>query len=489
MAETMTDGQQQSTTQQAAKSDVHQRASHFLIALHQAIQTLKSNAIENQEVRSALDALAKNANAILEKENGLVARAAGELLYVNSAPVRLDLENFASLGHVLSILHDSGVGIVRLRGVPDTQEWKVVLTQLLRNAAREAGSEGLPEMQKLLGDLGIEKIALEPPVDPDVAFAGAIQRREEAKRTYQRSVSVTKELFSGARMGRSGQVKEIKHALQSIIDQVLKNEVSLVGLTTLRDYDDYTFIHSVNVCIFSVAIGRRLGLTRPQLFDLGLAAMLHDVGMSEVPVEILDKQEKLTDEERLQMEAHTSLGALNIFNLRDYGGIPFRAMIAAYEHHMKVDLSGYPGSVRPRKLSVFSKIIAVADAYNAAASTRAHASGKSPDAVLGEMWENPALGYDPVLVKALINLLGIYPVGTCVILDTLELALVHAANPDSTQLHRPVARVISDAEGTWLDKPPLVDLAEKNEEGDYKRTIIKVTDPDKYMVTVSDYFV
>lgn len=78
---------------------------------------------------------------------------------------------------------------------------------------------------------------------------------------------------------------------------MLKNEVSLVGLTTLRDYDDYTFIHSVNVCIFSVAVGRRLGLTRPQLFDLGLAAMLHDVGMSWVPVEILDKQDKLTEEE------------------------------------------------------------------------------------------------------------------------------------------------------------------------------------------------
>jgi HD-GYP domain-containing protein (c-di-GMP phosphodiesterase class II) len=466
-----------------------ERASRFLVAFHLALQSLKSYAIENAQVRKALEGLSKSANAIFESENQLVARVAGELLYVNSAPVRLDVDNFASLGHVLRTLQLAGVGIIRVLEPADTQEWKVLIAQILKHSAKEDVAEGISDMRRRLRDLGVDRIIVEPPVDKDVAFADAIQRRESAKRTYQRSVSVTKDLFSSARMGRSGQVKEIKHALQNIVDQVLKNEVSLVGLTTLRDYDDYTFIHSVNVCIFSVALGRRLGLTRPQLFDLGLAAMLHDVGMSWVPVEVLDKQDPLTDEEQRQMEAHTWRGALSIFNLRDYGGIPFRAMIAAYEHHIKANLGGYPKSIRPRKLSVFSKIIAVADAYNAALSTRAHASGKSPDVALGEMWDDPDAGYDPVLVKALINLLGIYPVGTCVILDTFELALVHAANPDSTQLHRPLVRIISNPDGTWMETPPLVDLADKNDEGDYERTIIKVTDPEKYMVNVADYFV
>ena len=485
----MTDRQTPSEVGAEAEGKGGERASNFLLALHEALQALKSHAIENAEVRAALAGLTQVANGVFEDEHQLVARVAGELLYVNSVPVRADLDNFASLGHVLSTLQDTGVGIVRLRGPSNSREWRVLLSQILKYSAKKGGSEEFPKMQRLLGDLGIEQISVEPPVDKDVAFAGALQRREAAKRTYQRSVSVAKELFSGARMGRSGQVKEIKHALQGIVDQVLKNEVSLVGLTTLRDYDDYTFIHSVNVCIFSVAVGRRLGLSRPQLFDLGLAAMLHDFGMSRVPVGILDKEERLTDEEQRQMAAHTWLGALSIFQLRDYGGIPFRAMIAAYEHHMKADLTGYPQNLRPRRLSVFSKIIAVADAYNAALSTRAHAIGKSPDVVLGEMWENPSLGFDPVLVKALINLLGIYPVGTCVILDTLELALVHAANPDATQLHRPMVRIISDADGTWLDQPPVMDLAERSEAGNYARTIIKVTDPDKYMVNVSDYFV
>ena len=144
---------------------------------------------------------------------------------------------------------------------------------------------------------------------------------------------------------------------------------------------------------------------------------------------------------------------------------------------------------RPRKLSVFSKIVAVADAYNSATTARAHAAAKSPDVVLKELWEDPSYGHDTVIVKAFINLLGIYPVGTCVILDTFEIGLVHAANSDATHIDRPIVRVLGDGTGAWLDDPPLVDLAETGPDGSFSRSIIKVTDPDKYLINVSDYFV
>jgi len=289
-------------------------------------------------------------------------------------------------------------------------------------------------------------------------------------------------------MGRGTSVKQIKHAVQGIVDQVLHNEVSLGGLSALKDYDDYAFTHSVNVCIFCVAIGKRLGLSKRQLYDLGLAALVHDLGMSRIPVEILMKGSRLSGEEEKQMQAHTWLGALSAFKLRDYGGIPYQSMIAAYEHHMKVDLSGYPGTIRPRRQSIFSKIIAVAAAFDAATNTRAYSAARPPDEVLRELWEEEHLGFDPVIVKALINLLGIYPVGTCVILDTLELALVHEANSDPDFVHRPIVRLISGQDGVWLADPPLVDLADTDQDGAFLRSIIKVTDPGKYGIAVSDYF-
>jgi len=139
---------------------------------------------------------------------------------------------------------------------------------------------------------------------------------------------------------------------------------------------------------------------------------------------------------------------LTLFGVRGYGEIPYRGMIVAYEHHMKTDLTGYPKSIRPRELSIYSKVIAVSDGFDAATSRRVYQTVPiQPDQVLKEMWENPRRGYDPVVVKAFINLIGIYPVGTCVILDTYEVAIVHTANPDVAHVHRPVVRVVTTPAG------------------------------------------
>jgi HD-GYP domain-containing protein (c-di-GMP phosphodiesterase class II) len=190
------------------------------------------------------------------------------------------------------------------------------------------------------------------------------------------------------------------------------------------------------------------------------------------------------------MQSHPWLGVLTLFGLRGYGEVPYRAMIVAHEHHMKTDLSGYPRAVRSRNLSVFSKIVAVADGFDAATTRRTYQTiPMQPDEVLREMWENPRRGLDPVLVKALINLVGVYPVGTCIILDTYEVGLVHAANSDLTQIHRPVVRIVLNPQGRRLTPPPLVNLAEVGPEGGFKRSIIKVTDPARWGITPGDYFV
>jgi hypothetical protein len=135
--------------------------------------------------------------------------------------------------------------------------------------------------------------------------------------------------------------------------------------------------------------------------------------------------------------------------------------------------------------------VAVADGYDAATTRRAYQNEPlEPDAVLREMWLNPGRGYDPTLVKALINLLGIYPVGTCVILDTFEVAVVAGPSSDSEQLHRPLVRLAVSAIGARLPAPgELVDLSVVRADGSYPRTIVKVTSPDRYGLVVGDFFV
>jgi HD-GYP domain-containing protein (c-di-GMP phosphodiesterase class II) len=262
-----------------------------------------------------------------------------------------------------------------------------------------------------------------------------------------------------------------------------------MGLTTLRDFDEYTFVHSVNVCILSVALGRRLALSKTQLLDLGLAALLHDIGKSRLPLALLNRRGQLADEERVLLQTHTWNGVLALFALPNGGVRPWRSMTAAYEHHMRTDLSGYPKVSRQRKLSLFSKIIAVADGFDAATTTRVYQDSPwTPADVLRGMRDNPRLGLDPTVVKAFINLTGIYPVGTVVVLDTFESAIVLAANPDPSALSRPIVRLLTDDRGNLQDEPTPVDLTARTATGQFARTIIRTEDPQRYRINIGDYF-
>ncbi|HEY7685536.1 MAG TPA: HD domain-containing phosphohydrolase [Gemmatimonadales bacterium] len=462
----------------------------FLVVFYTALRSLKLYPIENAQVQKALDDLHASARHVLDVEPELELRLQGEFIYVNSTRLRLALENYASFSHVLAVMRQCGVGTIRVEEGVDRRQLQILVSLMLAYAAREASADKIYEIQSKLVEANAGQVFVDPPVESEEGQADSERAKEAAKRTYARSVAVTREVINSLRMGRTANVKRVKRAVQTIVDQVLNNESSLLGLTTLRDYDEYTFTHSVNVCIFSVALGRKLGLSKLQLYDLGMAALFHDVGKSRVPLEVLNKEGGLSEDEWRILQAHPWLGVLTLFGLRGYGEIPYRGMIVAFEHHMKTDLTGYPKSIRPRSLSIFSKVIAVADGFDAATSRRIYQTIPiQPDQVLKEMWENPRRGYDPVVVKAFINLIGVYPVGTCVILDTYEVAIVHAANTDVSQVHRPMVRVVASPDGAIQRPGELADLALRDEQGGFPRTIVKVTDPEKYGIKVSDYFV
>ena len=467
----------------------HLDSSAFLSALYAVLRSIRTRGVGTASTRAALDRLRASFDSMLDSESRLHIRIVRGTLFVNQEALTSDVENFVYYAYVLDTLAGAGLGLVTFTGVPARRDLEVFLGLVVRLSDPERDPGRIVKLRRAMQSQAVRDIDVQHHAEEGADFPRERERRAAAKRTYEESVAISRELFNGTRMGRSANVKQVKHAVQNIVDGVLGNEASLGGLSTLKDYDDYAFTHAVNVCIFCVAIGRRLGLTKAQLYDLGHAALVHDVGMSRIPHEILTKGSRLSEAERERMEAHTWLGALSIFELRDFGEVPFQSMIVAYEHHMQGDGVGYPAVVRPREVSVFSKIIAVAAAFDAATNERAYSAALPADEVLRELWEDRSLGYDPVIVKALINLLGIYPVGTCVILDTYELAIVHAANSDLSFIHRPIVRLLCDPDGMWLHPAPLVDLADSSGVEGYVRSIIKVTDPDRYGIQVSDYFV
>ena len=476
---------------ETGESQVRQAGRDFLLTFYAILRNLKLYPIENAQVQKSLDDLANAAGALHTADPELELKLVGELIFINGTRLRVDLNNYASFSYVLNMFRQTDIGLLLVDQQVQRQEWQVFASLLLASVKDPPSDDKLYDLQQRMKQGGVNHIVVEAPPD-ELEMPDDEEQKEQAKRTYERSLAVTKDVANSARMGKTVSVKKVKRAVQDIVDQVLNNEVTLVGLTTLRDYDDYTFTHSVNVCIFSVSVGKRLGLTKMQLFDLGMGAFLHDMGKARVPIEVLGKAGKLTPEEWAAIQLHPSLGAVALFGFRGYGDIPFRPMLIAYEHHIKLpDLSGYPKSIRPRQLSVFSNLIHVADVFDAATSQRvySHKPPLTPDQILQELWnDHERLGVDPVCVKALINLLGIYPVGTCVVLDMYEVCVVHGANPDPAQIHRPVVRPIFNSDGARIDGD-LMDLTDTNPDGSYKRTIIKVVDPAKYGINVQDYFV
>jgi len=457
----------------------------LLFALYASLRVLRIYPLENQTVQNALAELDAVVRPVLDSDGSVSVRYVGDFVFVNDLRMRIDLGSFATFSAVGKALRAHGIGQFDVHPGASVADWTALLSLLL---GAPDPDEPFGRFSERLGRTSVRAIEVvaetetgESPADPEEA-------REVAKRTYAQTVAVAREAMTAVRIGRSVSMRRVKRAVQSIVDQVLSNETSIVGMTTLRDYDEYTFTHCVNVCIFSVALGKKLGLGKHELYELGFGALMHDVGKVRMPLELTNKSGPLTAGERARMQEHTTEGFLALFEMRGLADLPLRPMLSVYEHHMKTDLTGYPRCARPRSPTLFPRIVAVADSFDAATTRRSYNQPLLPDEVLREMRDNPARGVDPLLVKAFISMTGIYPVGSVVVLDTYEMAVVTAPGSRPDAHHEPVVRIVFDAMGQPVDPPIEVDLSAP-EPGAPRRTIIKTTDPERYGIHVGDYFV
>jgi HD-GYP domain-containing protein (c-di-GMP phosphodiesterase class II) len=458
----------------------------MLGSLYATLRALKLYPVENVAVQQAVDDLQALVSQATDRDGALELRVVGDFFWLNEVRLRLDLANYATFGSFASAMSGHGLGAMEVVKGISREEWAPFLTLLLRDPQ---GDDPYETFTRRLKATPVRHIDVRPRHEvhqPEMEQEAAL---EAAKRTYVQSVKTAGSVLTDIRLGKAVNARRVKRAVQGIVDQVLSNEPSIVAMTSLRDFDEYTFTHCVNVCIFSIVIGQRLGLKKQLLYDLGLCALLHDVGKMRVDAEVINKAEDLSDEDWAQLKEHPTEGLLLLFQLMGFADVPYRQMLAAYEHHMKVDLSGYPSNHRPRQPGLFSRIVAVADGFDAGTSVRSYQFKPwAPDEVLREMRDNPRRGFDTLLVKLLINATGVYPPGTVVVLDSLELGVVAASNPDPLKLHQPVVKVISDPMGVPLVEPRTLDLSAVDPEtGDPHRTVIKTASPEKYGIRVSDY--
>ena len=303
-----------------------------------------------------------------------------------------------------------------------------------------------------------------PPVEatPIVAKATALQRqlrvsatkeREQAVKLLNSSKAAVTLMFDEARMGKSINAQAAMPLVEEITASVSRNESALISLVRLKNKDDYTYMHSVAVCAMMVALAKELNFDEDEVKGAGLAGLLHDIGKMAVPQDILDKPGALTPEEFEQVKLHPVRGHELLLQATNVGEI---ALDVCLHHHEKIDGTGYPDKQTLDQISMFAKMGAVCDVYDAITSNRPYKAGWEPGISLQRMakWTNH---FDQGVFKAFVKSVGIYPIGSMVKLKSGRLAVV--IDQSEKSLLTPTVKVFFSTKSKMRIPMEIVDLS------------------------------
>lgn len=315
-------------------------------------------------------------------------------------------------------------------------------------------------------------------------------KKETGQKTYASALASIKGVAEKVSGKSIAGIRKTQRIVQKMVDMIIDDPSVLIGMSTIRDYDDYTYTHSVNVSILAMCLGLHIGLTRESVETLGICGLFHDLGKVEIPIEIIKKPGKLNAEETRVIEKHSLYSVTKILKLNAPRELKTKILLSPFEHHMKYDLSGYPRLNLNRPVSLFGKILTIVDVFDAITSPRSYRPIPfSPDVALGKMFERSGKDFDPILLKAFINMIGIYPVGTLLKLDTGELGLVSGRSENSSGI-RPTVVVLKKDDSEGYKRGPVVSLEERDSETlAYRRNIVDSYHPGKFGIQPAQYLI
>jgi putative nucleotidyltransferase with HDIG domain len=310
-------------------------------------------------------------------------------------------------------------------------------------------------------------------LQPAVAIMPAQMGEElvRATRICDQAKQAVTSMFLEARMGNTIDVAGAGQLVKNIFDSVSRNASALISLARLKTVDDYTYMHSVAVCALMIALARQLGLDEHQARAAGEAGLLHDMGKALIPMELLNKPGKLTKEEFAIVRGHPELGHALLCKA---SGVSDIVLDVCLHHHERMDGAGYPMALRGDRISLFAKMGAVCDVYDAITSNRPYKAGWDPAESVRKMGQWAEGHFDPVVFQAFVRSLGIYPVGSLVRLNSGLLGVVTLQNPGA--LTMPVVKVFYSTKSGERIVPAVIDLSERHA----REKIVAREDPAKW---------
>jgi len=434
----------------------------------------------------------QNAQAALEQiltgEGSFKLERAGEELYANGARVGMELQTMQSYKYLLGELARRDVGGFGFESSPGVSQLAGLLRALTR--VRSATDEGVALLNQALAEQGAGEIkALPTREEPDEGVAEEVSqdRRQRAIQAYQQALDFIRESMTKNESPAQLNVRQAKRSVHKLVDLSFDEGggFSLAGLAAIKAHHGYTFNHIVNVCVLAIAFGQRLGLRRADLARLGLAALYHDMGKLHVPLDVLNSMTGLSDQAWALMGNHTVFAARTLFPLLEQDHATVDLILTALQHHYGFKGKRYPKLRVRRRQELFARITSIVDTFDAMTTKRLYQKLYLPDEALAVILEGSGTRYDPLLVKAFINCMGIYPVGSTVLLRTGELAVVVASNPAPEKVHQPVVKRVTDA----AKRPVAVSLLDLSQPSQAGQAIIKCVDPDDHGINAAHFVV
>lgn len=306
-----------------------------------------------------------------------------------------------------------------------------------------------------------------------------LQHAQHLALRYNQAIAAIRGIFLRIETGGVPDTAPMLAVARELAQAALSDPAPLLGLTLAKDYDSYSFHHSVNVGVLAMALAASMGLPQPEVEEIGLAGFLHDIGKTRIDRKIVVKPGKLTEAEYEEMKRHPEYGAEIIAEL---SGLPARVAEAVLGHHIRFDRTGYPDWARGRDFGIMSSIVAVADCYDATTTVRAYQPQMQPMQAVEELRSQAGSWLDREIVERFLELTGRYPVGSLVRLASNEIAVVFT--PSRHARGAATVKVVRDGKGIPLAEPMMLDLAQTG------GRIVDLVDPIKQgiEIDISDFF-
>lgn len=330
---------------------------------------------------------------------------------------------------------------------------KADIHELYIDTARGIDLAGGVTEEQVRKELEAEITKISKDVDEEVSLPMG-EELHAAKKAHAAAKKIVTSVMHDVRMGKQVELEAVNGVVEQMVDSIFRNKGALSSLSRLKSKDEYTFFHSVNVCVLMVAFAKGLGMPRTVINRAGVGALLHDVGKMAVPQDILNKNGRLSDEEFAQMKDHVVQSRII---LERTPGISKEAVAVASQHHERFDGSGYPGKLIGEEISELGRMAAVVDVYDAITSDRVYHRGLDSAEALRKIYEWSKYHFDPKMVELFIKVVGIYPVGTVVLLKSGLVGVVK--EPGTENLLMPVVKVFYDKKTEGYIEPRDIDLA------------------------------